>query len=125
MSDCISKTEASENIAQKGIFISQSRNLTPAYLSCKDTEKYLDTTQHPCGERKCCNYQLIEGKPKYRQTKRAAQSSMDKAMSFLIPDKHPEDVVNSLSWITLLVVLQKSPSSSFPHSMLNGCGFIF
>lgn len=97
-----------------------------AYLSCMDTDKYLSTSQHPCGERKCCNYQLIEGKTKYTQTKRAAQSSIDKAMPFLIPDKHPEDMVNFFSRITLLEVLQKkNPSSSFPHSMLNGCGFIF
>lgn len=106
--------------------MSNSRNFTMAYLSCMDTDKYLSTSQHPCGERKCCNYQLIEGKTKYTQTKRAAQSSIDKAMPFLIPDKHPEDMVNFFSRITLLEVLQKKkPKQLFSSQYAEWMWFYF
>lgn len=60
----------------------------------------LSTFQHPYGERKC-NYQCIEGKPKYRETKRAAQSSINKGEPSLIPGKHPEHMVNFLSRFAL------------------------
>ena len=63
------KAEGLGNIAQEGTSISDFRNFTTACLACMDTAKYLSTSQHPCGERKCCNYYLIAGEPKYRENK--------------------------------------------------------
>lgn len=97
----IIKAEALGNVAQGGTSIPDFRNFTTACLACMATAKYLSTSQHPRGERKCCNYYLIAGELKYRENKWLAQSPIVKAVPFLTLGKCPEDRVSFLSRITL------------------------